>query len=107
AVSALLTVGYGDIYPVTFWGQFFAIVIAFLGVGLVAIPTGIISAGFISKYTAVKTDDTHTGDDGKTEAIIKENKASSPKDVEELKELLGDIDLPDDVTLLVIKKDKK
>ncbi|MCR4990013.1 MAG: ion transporter, partial [Lachnospiraceae bacterium] len=46
AVSALLTVGYGDIYPVTFWGQFFAIVIAFLGVGLVAIPTGIISAGF-------------------------------------------------------------
>ena len=55
AVSALLTVGYGDIYPITFWGQFFAIVIAFLGVGIVAIPTGIISAGFIEKYTAIKT----------------------------------------------------
>ena len=43
SVSAMLTVGYGDIYPVTVIGQFMAILIAFLGVGVVAIPTGIIS----------------------------------------------------------------
>lgn len=51
AVSTLLTVGYGDIYPVTTLGQVLSIVITFLGVGLVAIPTGIISAGFVEQYT--------------------------------------------------------
>ncbi len=51
AASTLLTVGYGDIYPVTTIGKFFGIMIAFLGVGMVAIPTGIISAGFVEQYT--------------------------------------------------------
>lgn len=51
SMSTLLTVGYGDIYPVTFIGKAMAICIAFLGVGVVAIPTGIISAGFVEQYT--------------------------------------------------------
>ena len=51
SMSTLLTVGYGDIYPITPIGQFMAIVIALLGVGVVAIPTGIISAGFVEQYT--------------------------------------------------------
>lgn len=50
SMSTLLTVGYGDIYPITFAGQAMAICIAFLGVGAVAIPTGIISAGFVEQY---------------------------------------------------------
>ena len=54
SVSTLLTVGYGDIYPVTVGGQAMAIVIAFLGVGMVVIPTGIISAGFVEYYTSIK-----------------------------------------------------
>ena len=54
AVSTLLTVGYGDIYPVTPLGKAFGIVITFLGVGMVAIPTGIISAGFVEQYTRQK-----------------------------------------------------
>lgn len=54
SVSTLLTVGYGDIYPVTIGGRIMAIVIAFLGVGIVAIPTGIISAGFVEYYTRIK-----------------------------------------------------
>ena len=54
ATSTLLTVGYGDIYPVTVLGQLLGIVITFLGVGMVAIPTGIISAGFVEQYTAMK-----------------------------------------------------
>ena len=54
-VSAMLTVGYGDIYPITTLGKWMAIVIAFLGVGLVAIPTGIISAGFVEHYSKLKT----------------------------------------------------
>ena len=54
AVSTLLTVGYGDIYPVTDLGRIFSIVITFLGVGMVAIPTGIISAGFVDQYSRIK-----------------------------------------------------
>ena len=51
SMSTLLTVGYGDIYPVTVLGKTMAICIAFLGVGVVAIPTGIISAGFVEQYS--------------------------------------------------------
>ncbi len=51
SVSTVLTVGYGDIYPVTVLGRVMAILIAFMGVLLVAIPTGIISAGFVQNYT--------------------------------------------------------
>ena len=54
AASTLLTVGYGDIYPITTLGQIFGIIITFLGVGMVAIPTGIISAGFVDQYSRLK-----------------------------------------------------
>ena len=55
SASTLLTVGYGDIYPITTLGKLFGILITFLGVGMVAIPTGIISAGFVDQYTSIKT----------------------------------------------------
>ena len=54
SVSTMLTVGYGDIYPVTVLGRAMAIVITFLGVGVVAIPTGIISAGFVEQYSKMQ-----------------------------------------------------
>lgn len=54
SVSTLLTVGYGDIFPVTTAGRIMGICTAFLGVGVVAIPTGIISAGFVEHYSRVK-----------------------------------------------------
>lgn len=47
ALATLTTVGYGDIYSITVVGRILGAVIAFLGIGLVAVPTGIISAGFI------------------------------------------------------------
>lgn len=47
ALSTVTTIGYGDLYPITPLGQLLGGVIAFLGIGLVAMPTGIISAGFI------------------------------------------------------------
>lgn len=55
AVSTILTVGYGDITPITTVGKAIAIIISFLGVGIVAIPTGIISAGFVEQYSKQKT----------------------------------------------------
>ncbi|MEE0963681.1 MAG: ion transporter [Ruminococcus bromii] len=55
AVATFTTVGYGDIYPVTALGKLLSAVIAFLGIGLVAVPTGIISAGFMEQID--KNDD--------------------------------------------------
>ena len=48
AICTLTTVGYGDVYPVTSVGRFFAAVISLVGIGIIAIPTGIIAAGFSS-----------------------------------------------------------
>ncbi len=45
-VVTLTTVGYGDIAPITPIGKVIAGVIAFLGIGLFALPTGILAAGF-------------------------------------------------------------
>lgn len=58
SMSTLLTVGYGDIYPVTTVGKIMAMFIEFLGVGIVAIPTGIISAGFVEQYSKNEHSDT-------------------------------------------------
>ena len=44
AVVTLTTVGYGDIYPVTVGGKLFTYVILMIGLGVVAIPTGLIAA---------------------------------------------------------------
>ncbi len=45
-VATLTTVGYGDIYPMTALGKFFGAIIEILGVGLFALPAGIIAGGF-------------------------------------------------------------
>ncbi len=50
ALATLTTVGYGDIYPVTVIGRILSAIIAILGIGLVAVPTGIISAGFVESF---------------------------------------------------------
>ena len=49
AIATLTTVGYGDIYPITALGKFMASIISLLGIGFVAVPTAIISSGFIEQ----------------------------------------------------------
>jgi len=46
-VATLTTVGYGDVYPVTVLGKVISGIVALLGIGIVAMPAGIISAGFL------------------------------------------------------------
>lgn len=45
-VATLTTVGYGDIYPITPLGRILGGLIAVIGIGIFAIPTGIIASGF-------------------------------------------------------------
>ncbi len=66
SISTIFTVGYGDIYPVTALGRVFGIFTTFLGVGAVAIPTGIISAGFVEQYTEMSKSAMPAEQTGKT-----------------------------------------
>lgn len=47
SLNTITTVGNGEIYPITIAGKILSSIISLLGLGFVAIPTGIISAGFI------------------------------------------------------------
>lgn len=58
AVVTLTTVGYGDIYPITAGGRVFTFFILMLGLGVVAVPTGLIASSF-SAITQ-KNNDTET-----------------------------------------------
>ena len=53
AIATLTTVGYGDVYPITAWGKVISNLIAIMGIGLVALPTGIISSGFIYRIEKI------------------------------------------------------
>ena len=48
-VVTLTTVGYGDIYPITPLGKFLGAIIALLGIGLFALPAGIIASGLVEQ----------------------------------------------------------
>ena len=54
SIATLTTVGYGDMYPVTTAGRFFASIIAILGIGMFALPTGILGAGFVEAIQETK-----------------------------------------------------
>jgi len=45
-VATLTTVGYGDIYPITPIGKLLGTMIALLGIGMFALPAGILASGF-------------------------------------------------------------
>lgn len=100
SASTLLTVGYGDIYPITTIGKLLSIIITFLGVGMVAIPTGIISAGFVEQYSQIK----HQSEYGHEEDIhfIKVHLLDHDSWVGKT---LAELALPAGIIVAVIKRD--
>ncbi|WP_206457867.1 ion transporter [Anaerovorax sp. IOR16] len=54
AVVTLTTVGYGDIYPVSVTGKVFGMISSFMGIAIVALPTGIITAGYMCELNKNK-----------------------------------------------------
>ncbi len=85
-IVLILTVGYGDIYPITTLGRIMAICIAYLGVGAVAIPTGIISAGFVEQYQRKSSISNLKDADIKEIAEIFVDRRFAGKTVEEIEE---------------------
>ena len=102
SMSTVLTVGYGDIYPITTMGQVFSIFIAYLGVGMVAIPTGIISAGFVEQYTRLK----RMGDFG-IEKDISLIRIELRKNDEWNGKMIRDLGLPSDSVIVGVTRGRK
>ncbi len=77
AVTTLTTVGYGDVTPVTLGGKIFGAFVMMLGVGIVAIPTGILATGFALELR--RRHDVYTGElaqaleDGRIDASEREH----------------------------------
>ncbi len=49
STTALTTVGYGDIYPVTVFGKLVSMISSIVGIAVVALPTGVITGGYIDE----------------------------------------------------------
>ena len=56
ATVSLTTVGYGDIYPVTTFGRIITMVSSIFGIAVVALPAGIVTAGYMNELNAYKKD---------------------------------------------------
>ena len=68
ATVSLTTVGYGDIYPVSTMGRIITMISSVFGIAIVALPAGIITAGYmneINKSNSEATDDQEDGTDSK------------------------------------------
>lgn len=68
AVCTLTTVGYGDVYPVTWAGRLFTAVLLFIGLGTVAVPSGLMATALseLSKQPPLGADEDRTSQEGET-----------------------------------------
>ena len=49
AACTLTTVGYGDLYPVSHVGRVISIISSMVGIAIIALPSGIVTAGYIDE----------------------------------------------------------
>jgi len=54
ATISLTTVGYGDIYPISDAGRVITMISSFIGIAVVALPSGIITAGYMDEINKVE-----------------------------------------------------
>ncbi len=64
ATISLTTIGYGDVYPQSILGQAFTIISAFVGVAIIALPSGIIAGGFMDEINKSQEPDDAEGSSG-------------------------------------------
>ena len=68
ASCTLTTVGYGDLYPISTTGRVISIISSMVGIAIIALPSGIITAGYMEELRAKrerqnnKTDEIETSD---------------------------------------------
>ena len=62
ATVSLTTMGYGDIYPVTTLGRIVTMVSSIFGIAIIALPAGIITAGFMEQLNSKNEEDNNSND---------------------------------------------
>ncbi len=83
-VITLTTVGYGDVYPITMMGKVLSSFLALFGIGIIALPAGIIASGFAEEI--------HKKQQKKVEGEFKQVEAEIhhlDEDVNEVKEIMA------------------
>lgn len=60
ATTTLTTVGYGDIYPATDMGRIISMLSAILGVAIIALPSGVITASYLDELREAKIEEKDT-----------------------------------------------
>lgn len=94
AAVTLTTVGYGDVAPVTALGQFIAVVIMALGVGMVALPAGMLASRFSEELEARRADFSkavhRSRHDGEALELLRQRLCLSEKDAERLMMSISD-----------------
>lgn len=98
AIITITTIGYGDVIPVTTLGQVFASVIVFIGIGIIALPTGILASGFSAQLNRRKTS-----------YLEKVKKALADGDInfselKELKEIQSELSLSDEEADAILRE---
>lgn len=88
ALETVTTIGIGDITPITSAGKVVGATIGLLGIGVVAVPTGIISAGFIMVMGANNDSGTAADEIAKYKQLLDENAITEEEYAEKKKQLL-------------------
>ncbi|MCH4221392.1 MAG: ion transporter [Eggerthellaceae bacterium] len=77
AITTITTTGYGDITPITPLGRCFAFIIMILSIGVVAIPAGILSAGFVEETQKTRDSSLRARNDARLRSDLDLNMPSS------------------------------
>lgn len=86
-IMTLTTVGYGDIYPITTLGKIIGALIAFLGIGLFALPAGILGSGLVEAVQKSK----NNLQSKRVDKAINDEIEDLKKSMNEIKEKLDEI----------------
>ncbi len=73
---SLTTIGYGDVYPLSMLGQVFTILSSFVGIAVIALPSGIIAGGFIDEMRRQKGE--------KDDSVSESNQPQSPDPITQI-----------------------
>jgi voltage-gated potassium channel Kch len=77
ATVTLASVGYGDISPITPIGQFFTVVLAVLGIAIVAVPAGIIGSAFTDQLHQDRSEMQREIDNALADGVISESEMNA------------------------------
>ena len=90
AVATLTTVGYGDVTPITPAGKLFGAIITIIGIGVVALPSGILASGFSDHLRRRQKQYQEELEEALKDGVITNQERSK------LRELAGDMNLSEE-----------